>query len=139
MRTTLKLLQAAGLLALSHAALASAADAAFEALAARYVDEFPALAPVSTTYLGDHRFDGQLNEVTAEARDTTRAFNQRFLTELGAIERSSLSRANQVDALLLENELKSTLAGVVTEVAVSEGDTVETSALLVVVTPPEGD
>ena len=40
---------------------AASADQQFEQLAARYVDEFPALSPVSATALGDHRFDSQLN------------------------------------------------------------------------------
>jgi uncharacterized protein (DUF885 family) len=60
---------------------------------------------VSATFLGDHRFDDQLDSVTAEAREEERAFLGRIIAELDAIERTELSRANQVDALLLENKL----------------------------------
>ena len=44
-----------------------------------------------------------------------------------------------IEAMKMENELQSPIAGVVTEVAVAEGDTVEMDALLVVVEPPEDD
>jgi biotin carboxyl carrier protein len=37
----------------------------------------------------------------------------------------------------MENELKSPIDGVVTQIEVADGDTVETDALLIVVDPPE--
>ena len=43
---------------------------AFEALAAHYVDQWPALSPVNATSLGDHRFDHQMDDVSAEANST---------------------------------------------------------------------
>jgi uncharacterized protein (DUF885 family) len=85
------------------------ADAEFEQLADRYVDQFPALAPVSATYLGDHRYDGELDQITAAARQQAADFYRKYLDQLDEIDRSQLSRANQVDALLLENELNSSL------------------------------
>ena len=81
-------------------------DHQFEALAKRYLDEFPALAPVTATLLGDHRFDGKLGEVGPEARGREATFSRRYLDELTAIPRASLSRANQVDAKLLEHQLR---------------------------------
>ena len=42
-------------------------DARFEAIAARYIEEFPALSPVSATGLGDHRYDTALDEVSGGA------------------------------------------------------------------------
>lgn len=42
-----------------------------------------------------------------------------------------------LEAMKMENEIKSPIEGIVTEVAVSEGQTVESGALLFVVTPPD--
>ena len=87
----------------------AAADQQFQQLAARYVDEFPALSPVSATALGDHRFDGLLNEVSEEARAKQRAFCRNYLEKLRKIDPTRLSRANQVDYALLEHRLEESL------------------------------
>jgi biotin carboxyl carrier protein len=42
-----------------------------------------------------------------------------------------------LEAMKMENEIKSPIEGVITEIAVAEGQTVESGALLFVVTPPE--
>ena len=42
-----------------------------------------------------------------------------------------------LEAMKMENEIKSPIQGVVTEIGVAEGQTVESGALLFVVTPPE--
>ena len=39
-------------------------DMQFEQLAAEYIDEMPALSPVTATWLGDHLYDGELDEVS---------------------------------------------------------------------------
>ncbi len=87
------------------AAAAATADQQFEQLAASYVDESPALAPVSATALGDHRFDSELDSVSEQARARKREFCQSYLQRLQAIDIASLSRTNQVDYSLLEHEL----------------------------------
>ena len=84
-------------------------DEQFEHLGARYMDEFPALSPVSATALGDHRFDSQLDMVSAEARARKRAFCRKYLEELRKIEPAQLCRANQVDYALLEQALEGRL------------------------------
>ena len=81
-------------------------DARFEALGRRYLDEFGRYSPVSATGLGDHRFDGNLDDLGAEGRARTLAWNRSLLAELSAIDRKSLSRANQVDAAVLDNQLR---------------------------------
>ena len=83
------------------------ADARFEALAARYVDEAPALSPASATHLGDHRYDGELDDVSDQARDKRTSFCRNLLDELSAIGPETLSRANQVDAAMLAHRLRS--------------------------------
>src|SRR5690349_6934682 len=81
-------------------------DQQFEQLARRYLDEFPPLSPVDATALGDHRFDDRLDEVGIEGWKAQLAFTERFLAALQPIDRAQLSRANQVDALLLAHELE---------------------------------
>ncbi len=105
----LLLATSAVLLLATSAALADSADDAFQRLGQRYVDEFPALAPVAATWLGDHRFDDRLDQVSAEARAAEAALARRYLAELKRIDRERLSRPNQVDALLLENQLRQDL------------------------------
>jgi len=84
-------------------------DQQFEQLAERYLDEFPALSPVSATALGDHRFDSQLNKVSAEARAQKRAFCRKYLVQLSKINPAKLCRVNQVDYALLEHNLEGRL------------------------------
>ncbi|MCH7878793.1 MAG: DUF885 domain-containing protein [candidate division Zixibacteria bacterium] len=87
----------------------SAADRQFERLAARFIDEFPALSPVSATGLGDHRYDGQLNDVSAESRARQAAFNRTILAALARIETDKLSPANRVDHALLKHRSEASL------------------------------
>ena len=94
---------------LSQNADESAADLRFADLAQRYVDEFPALSPVDATFLGDHRYDAELDEVSAAARERRKVFATRFLDELSALTRADLSRANRIDAALLEHDLRYSL------------------------------
>ena len=88
------------------AATPAPADAKFEALAHRFVDEFGRYSPVSATQLGDHRFDAELDDMSAAGRARTLAWAQAMLCELQAIDHAQLSRANQVDAAMLENQLR---------------------------------
>ena len=81
----------------------------FDELAERYVREFPTLSPVSATMLGDHRYDDQLDDVSAEARDKEATLCRQYLKELGQIDRNQLSRASQVDFALLDHHLRATL------------------------------
>jgi uncharacterized protein (DUF885 family) len=93
---------------LQPAALAASAtaDARFDALSKRYIDEFGRYSPVSATQLGDHRFDGELDDLSAAGRARALAWVKGVLGELQGIDHSQLSRANQVDAAMLENQLR---------------------------------
>jgi len=88
---------------------ALSADEQWLQLTDRYLDEMPALSPVGATYMGDHRFDGELDQVSVEARINQAAFIRRYQAEMAAIDRAQLERANQVDYSLLEHELESNL------------------------------
>jgi len=82
------------------------ADAQFEATARRFVDEFGRYSPVSATQLGDHRHDAELDDLGAAGRARTLAWVEALLAQMQAIDHSRLSRANQVDAAMLENQLR---------------------------------
>jgi len=99
-------LLALALLALPAFAAQPTVDARFEALSQRFIGEFGRYSPVYATSLGDHRFDGELDDLGAEGRARTLAWTRGLLAELQAIDRAALSRANQVDAAMLENQLR---------------------------------
>jgi len=107
-RSCFALMLLAFCVALQPAALAAAAspDARFDALSKRYIDEFGRYSPVSATQLGDHRFDSELDDLSAAGRARTLAWVKGVLGELQGIDHSQLSRANQVDAAMLENQLR---------------------------------
>jgi uncharacterized protein (DUF885 family) len=90
----------------AFAAAQPTADARFEALSQRFIGEFGRYSPVYATSLGDHRFDGELDDLGADGRARTLAWTRELLAELEAIDRGALSRANQVDAAMLENQLR---------------------------------
>ena len=85
---------------------ASQADAAFATLSSQYLDQALALSPVWATQVGDHRFDGELDDLSAEGRARSDAFNRRMLAALDAIDLAALTRQNQVDARILRNQLE---------------------------------
>jgi len=87
----------------------SDADSAFESVAAAFVNDLPALSPVNATLSGDHRQDDILDQVDSDGRAATVRLYEKHLAALQSIEWQALSRANQVDADLLHNEIESRL------------------------------
>ena len=85
----------------------SAADATFAGVSKRWLDGWMQLNPVSATQLGDHRFDTQVDDLSADGRQRLVDFSQQRLAELDAIDAGALSRENQVDASILRNQLHS--------------------------------
>jgi len=105
----LRLLIVLSQLAVPVICMGASHDQLFEQLAERYLDEFPALSPVSATTLGDHRFDSQLDMVGVEANARKQEFYRKYLEKLREINPVQLSRANQVDYALLEQDLEGKL------------------------------
>ncbi|WP_374654773.1 DUF885 domain-containing protein [Phenylobacterium sp.] len=103
------LIAAAGFAAMPlNAALAqggSAEDAAFAKLGRDWLEGSLRLSPVFATATGDHRFDAELDDMSAVGRAATVKLNRDLLARLKTIPRDKLSRANQVDAAILENQL----------------------------------
>ncbi|MDQ3206317.1 MAG: DUF885 domain-containing protein [Pseudomonadota bacterium] len=85
------------------------ADARFAELSQRWLDGAMRLSPVWATQVGDHRYDHELDDLSAAGRQASLAFNQAMLGELDAIDTARLSRENQVDAAILRNQLRSEL------------------------------
>jgi uncharacterized protein (DUF885 family) len=85
---------------------ASAADQQFAGIAARYIASLTRLSPVEATGLGEHRYDHLLPDITAAGRAAREVEWRAVLGELARIDRGALSRDNQVDFALLDNELR---------------------------------
>ncbi|GAN00065.1 hypothetical protein U91I_03728 [alpha proteobacterium U9-1i] len=88
-------------------AAAAPHDGRFERLTRRWLDQSMRLGPINATQTGDHRFDSRLDDASAAGRARTLRFAQETLRALEAIDRSQLSRANQVDWALLANAMRS--------------------------------
>lgn len=86
---------------------ASDANAAFATLSRQAVDDWMRLSPVAATQAGDHRFDAELDDLSAAGRQRRVDTSKALLAKLDAIDAGKLSRENQVDAALLRNQLQS--------------------------------
>jgi uncharacterized protein (DUF885 family) len=82
------------------------ADAKFADLSKRWLDGMLALSPVNATQIGDHRFDGEVDDMSAAGRAKSLDFSKKMLAELEAMDLKALSRENQVDASVLRNQLR---------------------------------
>ena len=85
---------------------AAGPDADFAALSARWLDAMARLSPVAATQLGDHRFDNLLDDLSPAGRAAAAASSRRLLAQLVALPKATLSRDNQIDAVILDNQLR---------------------------------
>ena len=99
----------AGAEATATQATSNAQDTAFAALSARFLDEGMALSPISATQVGDHRFDSEVDDLSAAGRQKSADWARALLADLDKVDAAALSRENQVDALILRNALEGTL------------------------------
>ena len=86
-----------------------ATDRAFQNLADEYISDLSNFSPVGATLIGDHSADHKLDQVDAAGRAQYRQLVLEYLQALTAIDTNALSRANQIDAALLMNQLNSSL------------------------------
>ena len=82
------------------------ADAAFADLSKRALEGWLQLSPVSATQIGEHKYDGELDDLSAGGREKGLDFSRKILAELDATDIAALSRENQVDAAILRNQLQ---------------------------------
>lgn len=94
-----------GLLAAGCTPSAEDEDERFVALANAYVEELLQTYPEFATGLGDHRWDGRLNDYTAAGIARSAALHERYLNDLEAIDSERLSPGNAIDYAILANRL----------------------------------
>ena len=92
-----------------HSAVAQDRNEAFEALAQRIVDGYLRLNPESATQLGDHRFDGNLADLSARSRREQGMLGRRARAALEAIPPAALSQANRIDQAILLDKVEELL------------------------------
>ena len=81
-------------------------DAKLAELSSRWLDGMMRASPVDATAIGDHRFDAEIDDLSAEGRARALAHDEAILRELEALDAGSLGRDAQVDARILGNELR---------------------------------
>src|SRR5436309_3615541 len=103
----MKVIIAAGaLLSLSILnAAATSQDDAFQKIAHDYVEQYLRTNPEQATELGDHRFDGQLTDYSADARAKDLATQKEFRDKLNAIDGTQLTGANNIDFRILKENI----------------------------------
>ena len=97
---------ATGAATVATAASTAEADAKFADLSQRALDGWFQLSPVSATQVGEHRYDSEIDDLSAAGRQKGVDFGKKILAELDALDPGKLSRENQVDAAILRNQLQ---------------------------------
>src|SRR5215216_3981344 len=86
-------------------ACATSQDDAFQKIAHDYVEQYLQVNPEQATELGDHRFDSELTDYSAQARAKDLATQKEFRSKLSAIDGSQLTGANNVDFRILKENI----------------------------------
>ncbi len=84
----------------------SASDRRFQALGKHWLDESLRLNPVGATATGEHRYDSEIGDYGPEGRAARLKLARDTVAGIEAIPRAQLTRANQVDAAMLENQVR---------------------------------
>jgi Bacterial protein of unknown function (DUF885) len=86
--------------------MGSETDGVFALLAREYLDDWLERHPETATELGDHRFDGRLGDMSAEALTLERRALDGWSARLAALDTGSLTLEHQVDAAMLANAVE---------------------------------
>ena len=84
---------------------ATSQDDAFQKVAHDYVEQYLKANPEQATELGDHRFDGELTDYSAQERAKDLATQKEFRDKLNAIDGSQLTGANNIDFRILKENI----------------------------------
>jgi uncharacterized protein (DUF885 family) len=101
-------LSVAALLALSCAPQQTA-DQKFEALAKNYIEKLLEMKPEWATSLGDHRYDGRLNDYSMAGVEADRGFNRAYGDSLARIDPAALSAVNRIDYKIMRMNVEAWL------------------------------
>ena len=85
------------------------ADEQFQNLADNYIESLLALKPEWATSLGDHRYDGRLNDYSLQGVEAERRLTTAYLDSLKSVRVDGLSVTNRVDYEILLLNLRSTI------------------------------
>jgi uncharacterized protein (DUF885 family) len=86
---------------------AQEADAKLQAFFKQYLDEHFRQQPTDATRLGDHRFDGLLDDISAAARRRWLQFDRDTLARLPKeVDHAKLTRDGQIDFEIFQHELQ---------------------------------
>jgi len=88
---------------------ATATDDAFQNLADEYISDLTNFSPVFATLIGDHSADDKIDQVDAAARAESRELLIEYIAALKVLDIDEMTRANQIDAEILLNQLESDL------------------------------
>jgi len=100
------IIAAAAVLSLSISnTFATSQDDAFQKVAHDYVEQYLQANPEQATELGDHRFDGELTDYSADARAKDFATQKEFRDKLNAIDPTQLTGANNIDFRILKENI----------------------------------
>src|SRR5512133_118763 len=80
-------------------------DDAFQKIAHDYVEQYLRANPEQATELGDHRFDGELTDYSAQARAKDLATQKEFRDKLNAIDGTQLTGGNNIDFRILKENI----------------------------------
>jgi uncharacterized protein (DUF885 family) len=80
-------------------------DEEFQKIASDYIEGELTANPGQATELGDHRFDSQLTDYSAQARAKELATQKEFRDKLNAIDGSQLTSANNIDFRILKENI----------------------------------
>lgn len=100
-------LPALGILGLSGSAFAKDANPDFLAITQDWLEYFLKSSPVNATQIGDHRFDSQIDDLSANGRNKNLEMAKNFLVRLGGLNPKKLKRPEQIDFAILKNALSS--------------------------------
>jgi uncharacterized protein (DUF885 family) len=96
-------------LTFSSCAKKGAEDKKFKTLVDEFLDAYFKASPVSATYIGEHKYDGLLDDFSPEAIQAEQSRLKQFLERMGTIDTVKLNDTNRVDFKILENEIYSQL------------------------------
>ena len=80
-------------------------DEGFQKIASDYIEGELTANPEQATELGDHRFDSQLTDYSAQARAKELATQKEFRDKLNAIDGSRITGANNIDFRILKENI----------------------------------
>jgi len=109
MKSRLTLLWILASIVFASCAQQHTADEQFESLASNYIEKLLRLNPEWATGLGDHRYDGRLNDYSMAGVEAERSLTKAYLDSLSKIGPAELNSANSIDFKIMQTNLESML------------------------------